>query len=234
MKKFVINTIITLITITAFKAAAFDSGVITGPLDVQLTLLTQTGDFTSKTNSTATSTNITERGKSIVKKTPFKGADLLALMENSFNTNFPLGSQVGLVLQGSIVVVDASGTNIVFFPSNSLVAFGGIFPSVQATTQVTTTVIDSSGTNQSGSGSNVGTSVGSLIYDDTAVTTMDGTHSKFTVSGKYVQTNVRGKGKDFVLISGQFEGVGSGTVRDKFAFIEGTFRLKPFHATPAD
>jgi|GEM_PF-2867800 len=235
MKKLVINAIMALI---AFKAAAIPVSQA-GPLDVQLTVLTEAGplrfnQISSKTNSTATATNITTLSKATIDKTQFDGADLLALMANSFNTNFPPGSQVGMILQSTIAVVDATGTNIIFAPPFSAVHLSGVFPEIESGIEVDTTTIDASGSTQSGYGTVAATSVGTLTYDDTGFTTVDGTQTQFTFTGTYVQTNVRPKGKDFVIVSGQLQGAGDGTVRGKPAVLTGTLRLKPFHAVPQD
>ena len=238
MKKLAV-AVIALITFVAFKTTALGSADA-GPMDVKLTVITQESSvfdpFSSKTNSTATSTNITTTGKATLIKTKFGSADLLALMANSFNTNFPPGSQVGFILGGGIGVVDSTGTNIIFTPpSPATVAFSGVIsPTVQSGSQVVTTTIDASGTTVSGYGNAVSISVATLHYDDTAFTTSDGTQTVFTFTGEYDQTNTRPKGKDFVLITGQLQGAGDGTLRGQAAVLTGTFRIKPFQAAPAD
>lgn len=237
MKKLITVIAITITTLIAFKAAAI-VGAQGGPVDVKLTVLTQEGyvsdPASSKTNTTAISTNITVTGKSTITKTKLGGSDLLSLMANSFNTNFPSGSQVGIILGGTLGVFDSTGTNIIFTPPFTAVYLSNSFsPVVQSASQVVTTTIDTSGTTTTGYGNAVNISVATLVYDDTAFTTADGTHTQFTFTGEYTQNNTRAKGKDFIVISGQFDGAANATLRDQSAVITGTFRIKPFRAEPA-
>ncbi len=238
MKKLAVS-VIALITFVTFKTTALGS-TNAGPMDVKLTVITQDSSvfdpFSSKTNSTATSTNITTTGKSTLIKTKFGSADLLALMANSFNTNFPPGSQVGFILGGAVCVVDSTGTNVIFAPSPpATIAFSGVIsPTVQSGSQVVTTTIDASGTTVSGYGNAVSISLATLHYDDTAFTTADGTPTVFTFTGEYNQTNTRAKGKDFIVITGQLQGAGDGTLRGQAAVLTGTFQIKPFQVPPAD
>jgi len=45
--------------------------------------------------------------------------DVIKLIGAAFGTNFPLRSQLALYDQGEIVIVDATGTNVIFYPNES-------------------------------------------------------------------------------------------------------------------
>lgn len=110
--------LLTVVTMFALALGAVRATVIftpVGPATFKLNAIVRDMPFQQtggKTNQSATSTNITQVFKSTILQTPFGGTNLLALLGNSFETNFPAGSQIGMRL-GSFFVVDSTGTNII-------------------------------------------------------------------------------------------------------------------------
>src|SRR5579862_6829691 len=87
---------------TAVVPILFNSG----PLSVKWMVSTQglvDTNTLAKTNTTATSTNTTFVYKSTVTNSMFQTVDLFALLENSFNTTFPAGSQLVLSRVGNFI-----------------------------------------------------------------------------------------------------------------------------------
>src|SRR5579864_6691928 len=116
MRKFFVS-----VAVFAFGAAAAFAVAYTppGPVSFQMDAITQSTAFhmvASKTNETATSTNIMTVDSATVATAPFTSSNLLALLTNSFNTNFLAGAKIGMSF-GNLVVVDKTGTNVIFNPS---------------------------------------------------------------------------------------------------------------------
>jgi hypothetical protein len=177
----------------------------------------------AKTNQTATSTNITRFYKSGVIKTPFSGSDMLALLANSFNTNFPAGSQIALA-PGGLFVVDSTGTNIIFSPNPTIFFQADVtfFPS----TETIITTEKASGTTQSGNRTEELIASLTLNYDDTLNTTTDGTHTKFTFRGLYTVNKTENLKTGLVKASSELQGTGGGTVRNVQTLFTGTISEK--------
>lgn len=201
-----------------------------GPLSVKWLVSTQGLVFTSaeqKTNVVSGSTNITTVTKSTVTNSMFQTADLLALLENSFNTTFPAGTQLVLSRVGDFVsldLVDATGTNIVQSLSTNLIF--GTYSGEQLVHSDLQTVI----TKSSASGSSTSsytetetvTETMALTYDDSGLVTKDGTHSQFQVTCLLVRKTsedfVNQKIKDQIKM--QF--MGFGTIRGQNVIIQGS------------
>jgi hypothetical protein len=198
-----------------------------GPLSVKWVVSTQglvNSTALAKTNTTATTTNSTVVYKSTVTNSIFSTPDLLALLENSLNTTFPAGSQLVLSRVGDFIsldLVDASGTNIVQSLSTNLI-MGTIFGEqpVRSILETVTTQTGPSGSSASNIESETLTDNEVITYDDTGLTTRDGTHSQFQITfllvDKSSQSN--GKLKDAVKL----QGVGYGTIRGQNVMIQGT------------
>jgi hypothetical protein len=140
MKKLLFSAICTAIALTTFNATAASVSPA-GPITVSWTVYQAGSNVThSVTNHTATTTNIlrttTEKSKSFL----FKNASLLALLENSFNTNFPAGSQLVYgdgPAGASIYLVDKTGSNIVFdiSPVVSVTSSNGVQSGASSSTE---------------------------------------------------------------------------------------------------
>jgi hypothetical protein len=183
-----------------------------------------------KTNQSKTTTNITQMFKATTKETPFENTNLLAVLANSFNTNFPAGSQIGVQL-GQLLVVDSTGTNVIFTP-NGVVSFQFDEEFVPATETLVTTE-SASGTQSSGNLSETILASATMNYDDTLNTTGDGTHTKFAFKGLYMVTVTENiKTRVFKAIY-QFDGTGGGPIRDVPTILTGTITGKGTGAQPA-
>src|SRR5579862_5351415 len=132
MKKYLL--LAAVMTLPWFSEAALAPLRNSGPLSVKWVMTTQgpVGDTAlDKTNTTATSTNITLVLKSTETNSVFKTADLMALLENSLNTTFPTNSQLVLERVGNSVelfLADSTGTNIARFLGTNLIM--NVFPTV--------------------------------------------------------------------------------------------------------
>ena len=141
----------------------------------------------SKTNIVGSTTNITQAFKSTTTNFTMNAGSLMALLENSLNTNFPAGCQLLLTGGGSyyyLVVSDTSGTNLGLNPSQVLLPSPLSAPlpvhsgaDTQTSSNKVVLIID-------GKDAESFTSALTFTYDDTALTnTADGTHTKFTWVG---------------------------------------------------
>lgn len=231
MKKILTAIAITILTLRAANAAVVLTpvGTVTVKLEaiVEVMPLQQVG---GKTNSSATSTNITQMFKETITQTAFGNAELLALIANSFNTNFPAGSQVGMRF-GSLLVVDSTGTNIVFNP-NAVVSFN-FQQDVVPETETLVRTENASGTQVSGNRSETFIANVTMNYDDTANTTTDGQNTKFSFSGLYqmqINENLKTHG---IKTSLTFQGTGGGSVRGVTTILTGTLSSKGSGTLPS-
>jgi hypothetical protein len=228
MRKFI--TTIAMLVLAAGAADATSFFVPTGPAKFNLdSTIYAPFQQSAKTNQTAASTNITQFSRSAVIQTAFGSSNMLALLGNSFNTNFPAGSQIALA-PGGLFVVDSSGTNIIF-SSNPTVFFQAdvtLFPS----TETLVTAETASGTTQSGSLASELIASLTMTYDDTLNTTSDGTHTKFTFRGLYTVSKTENLKTGLVKAKSQFQGTGGGTVRNVQTLLTGTITEKSSGMAP--
>lgn len=139
--------------------------------------------ISSRTNVVGGITNYTVAFKSTTTNFTLNAGSLLALLENSFNTNFPAGCR--LLLAGgpfySIVVSDASGTNIGFAPNQVLSSSPLSIPiPVVSGIGIDTSTNNPGGKIVSGKATESSTTALTFTYDDSAITnTADGTHTMF-------------------------------------------------------
>jgi hypothetical protein len=206
--------VLTLLTMNAQAVLPLE----TGPAVFKLTATAQEYSYvtaSSRTNHTATATNITTVTKSKATNAPIHADFILGLLANSFNTSFPAGAQ--LVMRGlgnfSFFVVDSTGTNILLNVSAvlSITENAGVNSGMETLIQKTT----AAGTKYSGNNTQVLTEYATLSYNDTALMTKDGTHTNFQLNGILVDslsTNIGTvKSRQSVL----FQGSGSGTIQGK-------------------
>ncbi|PWU20742.1 MAG: hypothetical protein C5B50_03270 [Verrucomicrobia bacterium] len=187
-----------------------------GGLQVQLTTLMQYSSYASDASQKkqqvprAEATNSATVLASAVKKGSIGSAELLSLVENSFNTNFPTGAR--LVLAGigyfSFLVVNSDQSQI-------LLDAGSVF-------SITPNMSLNSGHAsllQTNNGVAVGadvedfTEVATLSYDDSALATRDGTHTSFQISGLMELARSTDLATGRFRESVAFRGVGAGIIR---------------------
>jgi hypothetical protein len=230
VKKFLMSAAICLFALTMAHAVAIFTPV--GPATFKVSAIVRDLPFQligGKTNQSATSTNTTQVFKATILETPFGNTNMLALLANSFDTNFPAGSQMGMRL-GNLFVVDSTGTNIIFTPTG-VISFQFEEEFVPANeTQITTE--NASGTQFAGSLSE--TIIGSVTmnYDDTLNTTADGTHTKFAFKGFYTLKLSENLKTHAVKSTTEFQGTGGGTVRDVPTILTGTISGKAAGVVP--
>lgn len=199
-----------------------------GPLIVKLVVSSQASfDATvSKTNSSSSNTTITSVSKNTVSNAVFQTSDLLAAVENSFNTNFPAGAQLTLSRNPvgfSIAVTDSSGANVwLNLSTNCFVGmFSGASPLYAGVrTDIFTT--NNAGPSESGNDSETMTECVILGYDDAGLATRDGTHTHFQITclltGKSSQDLVSNKLKETVKLQGN----GYGMLRGQNVILQGS------------
>jgi len=230
MKKFLMVGAIIVLALGAARAVAIFTPV--GPATFKVNAIVRDLPFQQtggKTNQSATSTNITQVFKATVLETPFGNTNMLALLANSFDTNFPAGSQVGMRL-GSFFVVDSTGTNIIFF-LNGVVSVQFEEEFIPENETLVTTE-NASGTQFAGSLSeNIIGSV-TMTYDDTLNTTTDGTHTKFAFKGFYTLKLSENLKTRAIKSTTVFQGTGGGTVRDVPTILTGTISGKAAGVVP--
>jgi len=226
------------IALTTFNATAASVSPA-GPITISWTVYQAGSNVThSVTNHTPannpTSTNILRTTSEKSKSFLFKNASFIALLENSFNTTFPKGSQLVYgdgPAGASIYLVDKTGTNIVFdiSPVVSVTSSNG----VQSGASSSTEKITSTKTTFTGSGSGPGTSYQTFTYNDTALATANGQKSQFSFSGvssssgsvNYTETftppssiTVKGTERQSFVVTGS----GAGTINGTASVIGGT------------
>lgn len=228
MKKFITTFALSVLAVGAVRAAVFFVPAGAATFNVSTTVYAPIQQ-SAKTNQTATSTNITQFLKSAVIKAPFGSSNMLALLANSFNTNFPAGSQIALA-PGGLFVVDSSGTNIIFSPNPTVFFQADVtfFPS----TETLITAEKVSGTTESGNLADGLIASLTMNYDDTLNTTADGTHTKFTFRGLYTVSKTENLKTGLVKATSQLQGTGGGTVRDVQTLLTGTISEKSSGMAP--
>jgi hypothetical protein len=158
----------------------------------------------------------------------FGNANFLKLLSNSLalKTNFPAGTQ--LATDGrNLFLVDKSGTNIV--QSISSVVTVEVFDSLESGSVYDQKVIKHSGTTTLSPGySDTQTRFELLRYNDSSLTTGDGTHTSFYFTGVATLVNDVSlgstTGKATLTLS---EGGGAGTIRGVASIITGSITGKP-------
>jgi len=200
-----------------------------GPATLDLSAIVRDQPFQivgTKTNSTGRATNYLYFWKDTTATTHFTGSNLLAIIEHSFKTNFPAGSQIGEHFE-NLVVVDSTGTNVIFDPSSNSVLTttfdnNGEFESATET-QVTT--VSSNGVTHSGSYNSTITASITYTYDDTALVTTNQT--QFQLKGLMVKKSMGNLKTGFQkIISFEFQGTGGGPVLGVPTILTGTISAK--------
>ena len=211
MKKLMAAVIVSTLTIITVHAGVAG---LPGPATFKLDAFTQATPFQQvggKTNQTVTSTNVTAMFKSTIGKTAFDSSDMLAVITNSFNTTFPADAQVGIRI-GQIVVVDKTGTNIIFTPGGNVITFQfDTDISSDIVTEIST--LNKSGQSNSGSANDTLIASATMTYDDSLQTTGDGTHTKFAFKGLFMLKSTANLKNQTGKTTIEFQGTGGGPVR---------------------
>ena len=166
-------------------------------------------------------TNVTGRATTIVTTSDFKSgtftldnAQLLKILANSFNTEFPANATLGLSsLSDKISVMD--GTNILLDVSR-VFTIQSSDPFILSDSVVSTEITTA---NQDLSRLHVSYKVGSLVtlrYDDTGLATSDGRTTVFSVTGiRTMQSAFSYEGKTRTTsVLTEFDGAGQGNFFD--------------------
>jgi hypothetical protein len=230
MKKILTTIAVSIITAGVIATPV---GPPIGPFQCKLTAITQDQSLTitsSKTNTTATATNTTIVLKATTKKAPFGNPELFALIENSFNTNFPAGSQLA-ALATEIVIVDSTGTNVIFNPS-TVMTIGPSGPGLQSSLITQSITDNKNGQSVSGNVTDGFTSSGMLNYDDTLQTTHDGTHSQFQIQGMLTVIQGNNLKTHAIKFEVELDGTGEGPVQNVVTVLTGTIKGKSAGAPP--
>ncbi len=212
----------------AFSSPAVSTTLLnSGPLTVKIMATAQALDnaaVVDKTNSTSAGTTVTMVSKSTVSNSFFASADILGLLENSYNTTFPSGAQL-VVSRASdfyqVVVADSTGTNIVLSPGG--VCFIGAVGDAQPVrdgSQTTISKTGKSGISLTSNSTETVTDTVVLGYDDSALTTQDGTHTKFEITCLLVRKSSANLATQQIKDSVKLQGVGGGIIRDQNVILQ--------------
>ena len=219
MKRCFATVVLTTLALAMARAIVFEP---VGPVGFKFNAITQQSlvhEIQSKTNQTATATSITTVSKATIATAPFASSNLIALLANSFNTNFPAGAQIGM-RSGNLVVVDDTGTNVLFDPSPVLTT--GFQQAMQSAIETETSTGNPTGPSRSGTVSEIITSNLSINYDDTDQNTSDSTHTEFQLKGLFVQKVSQNLKTGSAKITSTFQGTGGGQLRGVTTILTGT------------
>lgn len=209
------------------------TGPVVGPAGLNVTGASQNLNYQTirvRTNIVGMETNFTFVFKSTTTNFTVNAEWLLALLENSYHTNFPTGSK--LLLTGGIpyysfLVTDSTGTN--FFDPYQVLKVSAPSASAHSGIQTDSTT-NSSGNSPYAAGNDTESVswVNGITYDDSAMTnTVDRTHTKFSCTclgqGKFSESVVTA----FDTESATILLIGSGYVRGQpNSIFTGTIRAK--------
>lgn len=179
----------------------------------------------SKTKFTETTVTTVDVFKSTSAIVVIDSADLLNLLENSMNTNFPSGARLVVTLtepsRFSVLVANRQGT-VIHNPGTNLFL---LLPNEQQPVHTGQTtrleVIKNNEGRVSGKDVQTYTLTAVLGYNDTGLATRDGTHTEFQVqclaTGKWSSNIATGKFSSNLKMQGH----GFGTIRDRHVILQG-------------
>ena len=202
-----------------------------GPIVINLTAIQQSlsNATTSTTNTTATTTNITTVTKYTTTNTVINNAKILKMLSNSFNTNFPSTAVLRVNESGEVVV--AVGTNVILNANSVIhIGFSGT-PNVDAGSETATSKVTPTSTNATLRILITDSAIDSLTYDDSTLTTADGTTTNFKVDGfrtlriSETVSQVNNTASAVVTYTATLTGAGEGTISNKDAVIKGVVVL---------
>lgn len=186
-----------------------------GPVDFKFTSIQQhlNGEPPMySTNQNGSATNFTTRRLYTTASTNINNAELLAMLANSFNTTWPAGAQLRMsandnfyIVTNSVVIQSLSG--VLYLSNNNANA-------VYSGSDVSKDILNSHGPSHTEASKFTETVPAVLFYDDSALSTGDGSTTQFTASGLEVvdgnafYSSISGSTSSQVL---SFVGTGSGT-----------------------
>jgi hypothetical protein len=225
----IVFTLVIAAMMTTLTAVAESWYVNSGLVVTRLTASAQNLQYapiSTRTNHSSTVTNITTVYKSSVTNFGINSDYLVRLLENSFNTTFESGAKLAMS-SGSgfhfFYVADSTGTNILMDLSTNL--FIGSMSGEQTQnsgTELATTTLSGTGTTTGGSDVETYTETVLVVYDDTGLTTKDGTHSKFQLNCVLVRKLFLNLATQKIRETVKLQGAGYGTIRDKSVQLEGS------------
>jgi len=236
MKKSLFSAIFSVFALMTLDATATPIPFINGPVTINWTVNQQKLDNTAeyagngKTNFTGSgkskATNVVQVYKSSFTTNTINNAGILALLENSLKTTFPAGAK--LATDGTdLYVVDHTGTNAIADITSIVTVTTS--DAVISALDTTTTTLTKSGTTGSAVGTGSGSQAVIVMYDDSALTTADGTTTTFKFVGVSAFTQ---KGSSTTSTTGfvtgkesgtfTVHGVGYGSIRGQASLIQGT------------
>ena len=215
-------------------AAPPDTGLVIGPVTLNITGTSQNlyySQVSAKTNVVGSVTNFTLVSKSTTTNFSANNQWLLALLENSFHTNFPAGSQLQWNSE-QIVVADSTGTNL-FFPYPVLTQDSPVELPSGTDSYTGTNVFGEFATN--GNISELFTRRANINYNDSAMTnTTDRTHTQFRWVAFEVNKYSDNFANGFITQNITMKVIGSGSIRGQPpAIFTGTIHAKA-SGIPAD
>ena len=200
-----------------------------GPVVVNLTAVQQSLTLfettTSRTNITATTTNVATVARATTTNIVINNAKILKMLANSFNTNFPATAALKINDHGDFVVT--VGTNVILnantvvevtFTSSVALVAGTATENERTTATATNTVSNSAETT---------TGVDKFTYDDSALTPADGKTTNFKIEGLRTLRSTQALSQINGVVTGTttyivtITGAGVGTISDKEAIIKG-------------
>lgn len=182
------------------------------PVNIHFSVIQQVsvGPIIMKTNVTQTVTNIVSRGTKVVTNYVIDDARLLRMLANSFNTNFPSDATIKMFGLGGITVVE--GTNLILDPSAVMSLSSSnlwIFSGPQWARQTYspkgyTSVLGEDDTFHFPA---------SFVYDDSNLTTRDGSTTQFSANGieSFHNNSVVVNNREKYTFDIKFTGSGIGT-----------------------
>lgn len=178
---------------------------------------------TNKTVTTGSSTNEIVFSSASTATTHFTGSNLLALIENSLNTNFPAGSQIGFQSPFLVVMLDSTGTNNFRLDSviKTTIDNGTFFVSGTGT-RVTNT--GPGGVTTSGNMTSTTLASMSFTYDDTALVSSNQT--QFQLKGLVVAKGTINLKTKVERQTFEFQCTGGGPVQGVPTILTGTISTK--------
>jgi len=187
--------------------------------------VTQGGDSVSE-RTNASSTVLMSASKTAVTNLIFDSADMLGLLENSYNTKLPKGSQLVLSLSTydfSIHVADGTGRATVLIPGGTffIATVPGGPQLVRSRTLTVVSKSTASGNTLASAHSTVTiTETVVLRYDDSNLTTADGTHTKFEITCVIVGKASVNLKTDLFNDAVKIKGLGGGIIRGQEVILE--------------
>lgn len=213
----------------ATSLTSFASSPSFGPVNFKLFSIQQaiTNQMTVSTNETSSSTNITQTTLSTTQTTIINNKQLLDMLSNSFNRNWPAGATLKIDSEGDFNVV--TGSNSVQDVS-SVLSYSFVSSSVYGTSTTVDKVIKTkNGSNEFETQKLTATVSANFVYDDSALTTANGKTTRITMTGIVTDRLIRSSSntRETSRAVSRFIGTGTGSISNAVTYtpfiVEGTF-----------